>query len=135
MIKKSLIITAIAASLLTFGGHAFAEEQQPSAVGPLMTQQENQAFQEQMRNAQTPEERQQIQEQHHQLIQERAKARSDAQRKAYDERKAASDAEYEKQKAAIDAEYGHSSGPAEAAGKNEAETEAADKDEAAGKDQ
>jgi hypothetical protein len=85
MIKKSLIISAFAASLLTFGGHVLAEGQQPDAMGPLMSQQEIQAFQEKMRNAQTPEERQQIQKEHSDQIQQRAQARSEASRKMYEE--------------------------------------------------
>jgi hypothetical protein len=85
MIKKSLIISALAASLLTFGSQVFAEDQQPAAVGPLMTQQEIQVYQDKMRNAQTSEERQQIQKQHSDQIQKRAQARSEAQRKMYED--------------------------------------------------
>lgn len=86
MIKKTLIISACVVSLLTFAGQTFAEDQQPATTGPLMTQQESQAYQDEMRNAKTPEERQQIQQQHHEQMQERAKARSEAQRKMHDER-------------------------------------------------
>ncbi len=86
MIKKSLIIAACVASLLAFSGQTFAEDQQPAATGPLMTQQETKAFHEQMQNAKTPEERQQIQQQHHEQLQERSKARREAQRKMHDER-------------------------------------------------
>jgi hypothetical protein len=98
MIKKSLIISALAVSLLTIGGQAFAEDQQqqPATMGPLMSQQEIQAYQEKMRNAQTPEEREQIQKEHSAQVQERAKARSDAQRKEYEERTKAYDSEMDK---------------------------------------
>jgi uncharacterized membrane protein YukC len=89
MIKKSLIISAFVASMLT-AGYAFAEDAQPvSTTGPLMTQQEIQAYQDKLRNAQTSEERHQIQMEHQATVQERAKARSDAHRKEYDERNAA----------------------------------------------
>jgi membrane protein involved in colicin uptake len=86
MIKKALIISAFITGLLTFAGQTFAEDQQPAATGPLMTQQETQAFQEKMRNAKTPQERQQIQQQHHEQLQQRAKARNEAQRKLHEER-------------------------------------------------
>jgi hypothetical protein len=88
MIKKSLIISAFAISLLT-AGYAFAEDAQPvSTTGPLMTQQEIQAYQDKLRNAQTSEERHQIQMEHQATVQERSKARSEAHRKEYDDRKA-----------------------------------------------
>jgi len=96
MIKKSLFISALAVSLLTFAGQVFAEDQQPTAVGPLMTQQEIQAYQDKMRNAQTSEERQQIQKQHSAQIQERARARSEAQRKMYEDSVNSRDADMDK---------------------------------------
>jgi len=93
MIKKSLIISAFAASLLT-AGYALAEDAQPtSTTGPLMTQQEIQAYQDKLRNAQTSEERHQIQMEHQATVQERAKARSEAHRKEYEDRKAAHESE------------------------------------------
>jgi hypothetical protein len=96
MIKKSLFISALTVSLLTFAGQVFAEDQQPATVGPLMTQQEIQAYQDKMRNAQTPEARQQIQKEHSAQIQERARARSEAQRKMYDESVNSRDADMDK---------------------------------------
>jgi hypothetical protein len=89
MIKKSLIISAFVASMLT-AGYAIAEDAQPvSTDGPLMTQQEIQAYQDKLRNAKNSEERHQIQMEHQATVQERSKARSEAHRKEYDERNSA----------------------------------------------
>lgn len=87
MIKRKIIISAIAATLLALSGNAVAEDQQQVYGSQLMTQQERLEHHERMRNAKTAEERHQIQKEHHEMMQERAKARGQKLREMSDERR------------------------------------------------
>ena len=74
MMKRTLIMSTLAATLFLTTGLATAADPQQVYGGPLMTQQEMYEFHGRMRNARTPQERDQIRNQHHQLMQARAKA-------------------------------------------------------------
>ena len=74
MMKHTLIMSTLAATLFLSTGLAAAEPQQAYS-GPLMTQQEMFGFHERMRYARTPQEREQIRNEHHQKMQARAQAR------------------------------------------------------------
>jgi len=85
--KKLLLASALICALSMPAGVASAadqelsqdqsqtEEQEPVYGSQLMTEQERAEFRTRMRTARTPEEREQIRAEHHQLMQERAKER------------------------------------------------------------
>ena len=74
MMKRTLIMSTLAATLFLSTGLAVAAEPQQVYAGQLMTQQEMFEFRERMHNARTPQERQQIRNEHHQQMQARAQA-------------------------------------------------------------
>ena len=74
MLKNTLLMSTLAATLFLSNGLAVAAESQQVYGSPLMTQQEMFEFHNRMRNARTPQESEQIRNQHHQLMQSRAKA-------------------------------------------------------------
>ncbi len=75
MRKKAWITGALAAALSLTAGLAAAADPQPVIYGSqLMTQQERNAYRTQMRAAKTAEEREQLRKEHHERMQERAKA-------------------------------------------------------------
>lgn len=83
--KKSLILSAVAAALALSSGLVMAEDnemsrdrletQQQVQGRQLMTQQEREEFRNKMRSANSAEERQQIQKEHHERMKLRAKER------------------------------------------------------------
>jgi hypothetical protein len=74
MIKKILIISAIAAALSLSVGLALSAGQQGQGYGSqLMTQQERNEYRTKMRAAKTVAEREQIREEHHERMKARAK--------------------------------------------------------------
>ncbi|WP_024852203.1 hypothetical protein [Hydrogenovibrio kuenenii] len=76
MIKQTLLVSALACTFSVFSANAFAAPPPPPPVygGQLMTQQERNAYRTKMQSAQTQEERNQIRNEHHKQMQERAKA-------------------------------------------------------------
>lgn len=82
-------------AMLLFTGLSYADDQQQDIGGPLLTREESEQFSERMRNAKDSAERRQIQDEQHNLIQERAQARNEAQRKMHEQRRS----EYESGKA------------------------------------
>lgn len=74
MIKRTLILSALTSSLLIFSGQTYAEDQEIVYGSQLMTQQERVELRQRIRNAKTAEERKQIRYEHHQRMQQRAKA-------------------------------------------------------------
>lgn len=78
MFKKTLLISAMASSLLfaipaAFAADPPAQDQQEVYGSQLMTPQERTEYQAKMRAAKTNEEREQIRAQHHEEMQVRAK--------------------------------------------------------------
>jgi len=74
MLKRSLIISSLAASLLFSNSGLNAADQQPVYGSQLMTQQERAEFHQRMRDAKSDGERQKIRNEHHKKMQKRAKA-------------------------------------------------------------
>jgi hypothetical protein len=87
MMKRTLIVSALAAALSLSAGFALAADPEPAKEkaqtqkeeqiygSQLMTPQERAEHRAKMRAAKTAEEREQIRKEHHKLMQERAKAR------------------------------------------------------------
>lgn len=76
MMKRTLIVSAIAAVLAIPAGFAAAAGQEEVIYGSqIMTQQERTEYRARMRAAKTVEERQQIRTEHHALMRERARER------------------------------------------------------------
>ncbi|MGC2458439.1 MAG: hypothetical protein WA435_10630 [Gallionellaceae bacterium] len=87
MMKRPLIMFALAAALFLSTGFALAADQAPDKEktpekkqvqvygSQLMTQQERAEYRAKMRAAKTAEEREQIRKEHHEAMKERAKAR------------------------------------------------------------
>ena len=73
--KHTLIMSSLVATLFLSTGLTVAADPQQVYGDPLMTQQEMFQFHERMRYARTPQEREQIRNEHHQLMQKRANAR------------------------------------------------------------
>ena len=74
--KRTLMVSALAAALSLSAGSAFTADQKEQIYGSqLMTQQERNAFRSKMRAAKTAEERERIRNEHHEQMVERAKAR------------------------------------------------------------
>lgn len=75
MIKRTLMVSAVAAACCLPAGPAFAADRQEQIYGSqLMTRQERDEYRAQMRAATTAQEREQIREQHHERMKERARA-------------------------------------------------------------
>ena len=74
MIKHTLIISALASALILSSGNSFSSDPKQVYGSQLMTQQERLEFHTRLRNAKTQEEREQIRNEHHKRMQERAKA-------------------------------------------------------------
>ncbi len=72
--KQPLIISTLSAALLLSAAPAIAGEQEKIYGSQLMTQQEKLEYRKKQLNAKTAEERDQIRQEHHALMQERAKA-------------------------------------------------------------
>lgn len=72
--KRTLIASALISALYLSTGLATAAEPQQIYGSQLMTQQEMFEFHNRMRNARTPQEREQIRYEHHQQMQSRAQA-------------------------------------------------------------
>ncbi|MBS4095956.1 MAG: hypothetical protein KGZ83_03850 [Sulfuricella sp.] len=85
MKRQTLLASALVGALSLAGGYVFAADpapvqEKPQAQEPiygsqLMTKQERAEHRTKMRAAKTPEEREQIRKEQHQLMQERAKER------------------------------------------------------------
>ncbi len=87
MIKRPLIMSALATALFLSTGFALAADQAPAQEktptkkqvqvygSQLMTQQERVEYRAKMRAAKTTEEREQIRKEHHESMKERAKER------------------------------------------------------------
>jgi hypothetical protein len=76
MVKRTLIASALAATLSLSANVTFAGEQQEQVYGSqLMTPQERDEYRTRMRSAKTPEEQERIREEHHERMKERAKER------------------------------------------------------------
>jgi hypothetical protein len=76
MMKRTLMAaTAVAMMGLALGSVFAADEPIPVYGGQLMTEQERIEYRNTLRNAKTSEEREQLRMQHHQRMQERAKAK------------------------------------------------------------
>lgn len=85
--KKSLVISAMAAFMVLSSGLVMAEDmavskdklettkQEAVRGGQLMTREEREEFRNNMRSAQSAEERQKIQKEHHERMRARAKER------------------------------------------------------------
>ena len=83
--KKTLILSVVAATLALSSGLVMSEDSEMSADRPetqqqvhgrqLMTQQEREEFRNKMRSASSAEERQQIQQEQHERMKSRAKER------------------------------------------------------------
>jgi len=76
MIKHSLIISTIAAATLLTSTPNYAADQDQIYGSQLMTSQEKFEYRKKHMNAKTEEERAQLREEHHALIQQRAKERN-----------------------------------------------------------
>ena len=75
MMKRTAIVPALAAALTLSAGVTLAADQQETIYGSqIMTQQERNEQRAKMRAAKTPEEREQVRKEHHERMQERAKA-------------------------------------------------------------
>lgn len=73
--KRKLMVSALAAALSLPAGLTFAADQQEQIYGgQLMTQQERNEYRTNMQAAKTAEEREQIRQEHHERMKERAKA-------------------------------------------------------------
>jgi hypothetical protein len=76
IMKNTLIVSTLAATLMLAASPVFAAEQQEQIYGSqLMTQQERNEFRAKMRAAKTAEERERIRKEHHERMKERARAR------------------------------------------------------------
>jgi uncharacterized membrane protein YgcG len=76
MMKRTLMMSALAVALVLFSGFAFAADQDEQIYGSqLMTQQERTEYHAKMRVVKTVQEREQIRKEHHEQMQERAKER------------------------------------------------------------
>lgn len=76
MMKRTLMMSALAVALVLFSGFAFAADQDKQIYGSqLMTQQERTKYHTKMRIVKTAQEREQIRNQHHEQMQKRAKER------------------------------------------------------------
>lgn len=76
MMKRALVLSALAATLCLPGSFAFSADQKEQIYGSqLMTEQERNDYRTKMRSAKTDEEREQIRKAHHVEMQARAKAR------------------------------------------------------------
>ena len=76
MMKRTLMVSALAAVLILYSGFAFAADQDEQIYGSqLMTQQERTEYRVKMRAAKTAQEREQIRNEHHEQLKERAKER------------------------------------------------------------
>lgn len=75
MMKRTLLASALAAGLLIAGGYPIAADPQEPVYGSqLMTSQERNQYRAQMRAAKTDMEREQLRNEHHERMKERAKA-------------------------------------------------------------
>jgi hypothetical protein len=74
--KQSLIILALAATLLLSTGSSFAADQEQIYGSQLMTQQERLEYRKKYTNAKTTQEREQIRTEYHAMMNERAKERN-----------------------------------------------------------
>jgi hypothetical protein len=75
MIKQTLMVSTLAAALSLSAGFALAANQDEQIYGSqLMTQQERNEHRDKMRAAKTAEEQEQIRKEHHEQMEERAKA-------------------------------------------------------------
>jgi hypothetical protein len=72
--KQPLIISTLAAALLLSGGPVLAADQEQIYGSQLMTQQERMEYRTKQLNAKSAAEREQIRQEHHAMMQERAKA-------------------------------------------------------------
>ncbi len=72
--KKSLIMSTLTAALLVSGGPVVAADQDQIYGSQLMTQQERLEYRKKQLNAKTAAEREQIRQEHHASMQERAKS-------------------------------------------------------------
>lgn len=104
-------MTVFTAALLLVTGMSYADDQAQDVSGPLLSREESEQFNERMRNAKDSAERRQIQEEQHNLVQERAKARNESQRKMHEQRRQ----EHEKGKGSGD---GDATGGGKGKGKN-----------------
>ncbi len=76
MMKRTLMVSALAAALALSSGFAFAADQDEQVYGSqLMTQQERTEYGAKMRSAKTAQEREKIRKEHHEQMKERAKER------------------------------------------------------------
>ncbi|WP_321416578.1 hypothetical protein [uncultured Desulfobacter sp.] len=76
MMKRTLMMSTLVATLVLFSGFAFAADQDKQIYGSqLMTQQERAEYHAKMRSVKTVQEREQIRNEHHEQMQERAKER------------------------------------------------------------
>ncbi|WP_321494755.1 hypothetical protein [uncultured Desulfobacter sp.] len=76
MMKRTLMMSTLVAALVLFSGFAFAADQDEQIYGSqLMTQQERAEYHAKMRAVKTVQEREQIRNEHHEQMQERAKER------------------------------------------------------------
>ena len=73
MMKRPLIIYSLTAALFLPCGFVSAADQSQIYGSQIMTQQERNEFQGRLRNARTEKERNQIRNEHHQKMQQRAK--------------------------------------------------------------
>jgi len=74
--KRTLMVSVLAAALALSSGFAFAAGQDEQVYGSqLMTQQERTEYRAKMRSAKTAQEREKIQKEHHEQMKERAKER------------------------------------------------------------
>ena len=74
MFKHTLIISALASALILSTSYNFAADQQQVYGSQLMTQQERLEYHARLRDAKTAAEREQIRNEHHKRMQERASA-------------------------------------------------------------
>jgi hypothetical protein len=87
MKRRTLVLSALVSALSLSAGYALAADPQPSKEkaqvpkqeqvygSQLMTQEEQMAYRSKMRATKTTEEREQLRKEHHEQMQERAKAR------------------------------------------------------------
>lgn len=74
--KQIIVIMTLAATLSLSAGLAYsADQNEPIYGSQLMTQQERIEYRARIMNAETMQEREEIRNEHHQMMQERAKAR------------------------------------------------------------
>jgi hypothetical protein len=76
MMKRTLMVSVLAAVLILYSGFAFAADQDEQIYGSqLMTQQERTEYRAKMRAAKTVREREQIRNEYNEQLKERAKER------------------------------------------------------------